>query len=349
MRLINTFKLLERLILFMKVFSGEKTPQPLWYFPEHIFETDIKMADNHLPNARALQERLYSYVQSAPDHHQRPQIEQIIQELFYKSRQKTDPATGLRYCVSERSLSQNVTPFFQVFWPAGRFLAQSLTAQHGSDLITSKRVASIGAGSGLAEMHLFKNLHPACMACIDSEPYARAAIELNAKANGVALNGNFVVMDSAHCLRPVDYEQKPHRLFDTVLACDLLYGQDTARAKDIKRILATLTELNQQGVDVIIAERDYVEYTTRLHAVGRRLEVRTDELHQLTRTANGLRDDDIMASGLESYDRDTLQRIGVVSPVFDEVRVNIFHWPAQNAQQPLPRFDAPWWQPAPSA
>jgi predicted nicotinamide N-methyase len=86
---------------------------------------------------------------------------------------------------TERELGQSglPPPFWGVAWPGGRVLARYLLDH--PDLVAGRSVLDVGSGSGLVAIAAAK-AGAARVLAAETDPVARAAIELNAAANAVA-------------------------------------------------------------------------------------------------------------------------------------------------------------------
>jgi predicted nicotinamide N-methyase len=123
-------------------------------------------------------------------------------------------------------------PFWAFAWPGGQALARHLL-----DAPTAEaRVLDLGCGGGLAAI-------AACLRgatevrAVDSDPFARAAAQLNARANGVALS----------LAADIQAEQFHQGL--TVLAADVFYDRATS---DL--FLELLTRARAAGARVLAAD-----------------------------------------------------------------------------------------------
>ena len=253
---------------------------------------------------------------------------------------KRDADTGLWHHVEKREIwrFQHTHGYFQVFWPSGRFLAQHL-AQDAAWLINDKFVLSIGAGSGLGEIYLLKKCRPRLMACADHDVFARAALELNARANDVDVGDVLVTLAHPDAFKAVRDGQNNYRLYDTVLTADCFYGlmDESYRPAHI-RLAAALRDLHHQGADVVIADRDYAEIERRADDPTRAA------CYERAREAYGLTDECLWMKTDMPVDDQALDLIGMRSSYGSYEPVTIHHWPASRAEAPLPRLDIPWWQ-----
>ena len=122
-------------------------------------------------------------------------------------------------------------PFWAFAWPGGQALARYLLDAK----VAEARVLDLGCGGGLAAIAAC--LRGASARGADSDPFARAAALLNARANGVTLT---VAPDLSH-------EQLGPGL--TVLAADVFYDRATS---DL--FLRLMTEARRAGARVLAAD-----------------------------------------------------------------------------------------------
>jgi predicted nicotinamide N-methyase len=124
-------------------------------------------------------------------------------------------------------------PFWAFAWPGGQALARHIL-DHPA-LVRGKAVLDFGSGSGLVA--IAAGLAGASrVAASDIDPFAQAAISLNARANRVNLNILSDIIDSDHG-------------WDVVLAADVAYEQDMAA-----RATAWLARLARRGALVRIGD-----------------------------------------------------------------------------------------------
>jgi predicted nicotinamide N-methyase len=98
-------------------------------------------------------------------------------------------------------------------------------------------VLDLGAGSGLAGIAALK-AGAAQVLAADTDPFAVAAVALNAEANGVALQAT-----------GADLLAAPPAQFDLVLVGDLFYERPLA-----ERVLAFLEAARAQGAAVLVGD-----------------------------------------------------------------------------------------------
>jgi len=105
-------------------------------------------------------------------------------------------------------------PFWAFPWAGGQALARHLL--DNPELVRGRRVLDLAAGSGLVAI-VAATCGAACVIANEIDPYAAAAIELNATANGV-----MVTVDLRDLL-------DQHVDADVVLAGDVFYSREMAR------------------------------------------------------------------------------------------------------------------------
>ena len=137
---------------------------------------------------------------------------------------------------TEASLARDQLPppYWAFAWAGGQALARHILDH--PELVRGRRVLDFGAGSGLVAVAAAKAGGRVTAAEID--PFAQAAIRLNAGLNGVD-----VAIESADVidLGPVPWE--------VVLAGDMCYERPLA-----ERLTAWLRTLAAQGVDVLLGD-----------------------------------------------------------------------------------------------
>jgi len=125
-------------------------------------------------------------------------------------------------------------PFWAFAWAGGQALARYILDH--PETVRGRRVLDFASGSGLVAIAAMKAGAAEVTAC-DIDPFAIAAIGVNAKANGVAvipLAADIVGQD---------------REWDTVLAGDICYEQDLAA-----RVIDWLLALSNRGATVLIGD-----------------------------------------------------------------------------------------------
>jgi predicted nicotinamide N-methyase len=130
----------------------------------------------------------------------------------------------------------NVPPPWWAFaWAGGQVLARHLL-DHPA-LVAGRSVLDLGAGSGLVGIAAMK-AGAAQVLAADTDPFAVAAIALNAETNGVALEAADRDLLAA---QPAGFE--------VVLTGDLFYERPLA-----ERVLAFLEAAHTQGADVLVGD-----------------------------------------------------------------------------------------------
>lgn len=127
-------------------------------------------------------------------------------------------------------------PYWAYQWAGGLALAHHFAAH--PETVAGKRVLDLGAGSGLVGIAAARAGAAASAAEID--PYGRAAIALNAAANGVTLP-----------LAELDITDDPPTAFDLIAAGDVFYNPEVAAL-----MLPFLGRCVAAGIDVLIGDPD---------------------------------------------------------------------------------------------
>jgi predicted nicotinamide N-methyase len=125
-------------------------------------------------------------------------------------------------------------PFWAFAWAGGQALARYILDH--PETVRGRRVLDFASGSGLVAIAAMKAGAAEVMAC-DIDSFAIAAIDLNAKANGVSINplqADIVGQDQG---------------WDTVLAGDICYERDLA-----DRVIEWLSDLSRRGATVLIGD-----------------------------------------------------------------------------------------------
>jgi predicted nicotinamide N-methyase len=125
-------------------------------------------------------------------------------------------------------------PFWAFAWAGGQALARYILDHPES--VRGRRVLDFASGSGLVAIAAMKAGAAQVIAC-DIDPFAIAAIGINAEANGVAvtpLPADIVGQDDG---------------WDTVLAGDICYEHDLAA-----RVTDWLFSLSRRGATVLIGD-----------------------------------------------------------------------------------------------
>jgi predicted nicotinamide N-methyase len=127
-------------------------------------------------------------------------------------------------------------PYWAYQWAGGLALAHHFAAH--PETVAARRVLDLGAGSGLVGIAAAKA--GAVVSAAEIDPNGRAAIALNATANGVAIG-----------LVEVDIAGPAPRGFDLIAAGDVFYNPDVA-----ERMLPFLLRCATAGVDVLVGDPD---------------------------------------------------------------------------------------------
>lgn len=125
-------------------------------------------------------------------------------------------------------------PFWAFAWAGGQALARYILDY--PETVRGRRVLDFASGSGLVAIAAMKAGAAEVIAC-DIDPFAIAAIGVNAEANGVAITAlaaDIVGQD---------------RGWDTILAGDICYEQDLAA-----RVIEWLLALSSRGATVLIGD-----------------------------------------------------------------------------------------------
>lgn len=125
-------------------------------------------------------------------------------------------------------------PFWAFAWAGGQALARYILDH--PETVRRRRVLDFASGSGLVAIAAMKAGAADVTAC-DIDSFAVAAMDLNAKANGVSispLQADIVGQDQG---------------WDTVLAGDICYERDLA-----DRVVAWLFGLSRRGATVLIGD-----------------------------------------------------------------------------------------------
>jgi len=124
------------------------------------------------------------------------------------------------------------TPYWAYRWAGGLALAAHL--QLHPEIVAGRSVLDLGAGSGLVGL-LAARLGAALVTAIEADPHARAAIALNAAANGLQV----------HVPRPGE----AHAVPDIVLGGDVFYSAEVATTME-----RLLTRHVAQGCEVLVGD-----------------------------------------------------------------------------------------------
>ncbi len=131
-------------------------------------------------------------------------------------------------------LGRDEPPYWAYPWGGGVVLAQYL--HHHPELVAGRRVLDLGAGSGLVGIVAARL--GARVSAAEIDPFAVAAIGLNAAANGVAVP-----------LVDVDIDGLPPTGFDLILGGDVFYLPEVAA-----RMLPFLQRCQAAGVEALIGD-----------------------------------------------------------------------------------------------
>ncbi|HEV2604513.1 MAG TPA: methyltransferase [Microvirga sp.] len=146
-----------------------------------------------------------------------------------------DEATDLWQKTEEELGTLGLPPPFWAFaWAGGQALARYILDH--PETVRGRTVLDFASGSGLVAIAAAKAGAGEVSAC-DIDPFALAAIGLNAEANGVAIGA-----------LQADLVGQDHG-WDTVLAGDICYERDTA-----ERVVAWLQTLGRRGATVLIGD-----------------------------------------------------------------------------------------------
>ncbi len=126
-------------------------------------------------------------------------------------------------------------PFWAFAWAGGQAIARYLL--DNPEVVRGKAVLDFASGSGMCAVAAMKAGADRALAC-DIDPFCRAAIALNAEANGV-------VVDSVIA----DLLDRPPPAVDVILAGDICYEKPLA-----ERVLAWLAAAAASGAHVLIGD-----------------------------------------------------------------------------------------------
>jgi predicted nicotinamide N-methyase len=140
-------------------------------------------------------------------------------------------------------------PFWAFAWAGGQALARYILDHRA--IVAGRRVLDFASGSGLVAIAAAKAGAARVEAC-DIDPFAIAAIPLNALANGVAVAARLIDLVGADAG------------WEVVLAGDICYQQDIA-----ERVTDWLSRLDRRGAVILIGDpgRSYLP-TDRLEALA---------------------------------------------------------------------------------
>lgn len=146
---------------------------------------------------------------------------------------KAGPASGLsRLADAEPDFA---TPYWAYHWGGGLALARYVLDH--PECVAGRKVLDLGAGSGLVAIAAAKS-GAAHVTAADIDPYAMAAIALNAAANGVTIATHLA-----------DLTTGPPPAVDIVLVADLFYAADLA-----DQVTRFLDRCLAASIDVLIGD-----------------------------------------------------------------------------------------------
>lgn len=147
-----------------------------------------------------------------------------------------DEVTPLWQATEEELGAMGLPPPFWAFaWAGGQALARHLLDQPG--LVAGRRVLDFASGSGLVAIAAMR-AGAAHARAADIDPFAQAAITLNAEANGVHVEVEGEDVLGRHDTGP-----------DLVLAGDIFYDRDLS-----PMVLDWLEGWRARGVDVLVGD-----------------------------------------------------------------------------------------------
>ncbi len=126
-------------------------------------------------------------------------------------------------------------PFWAFAWAGGQGLARWLL--DNPHAVAGKRVLDFAAGSGLVGVAAMK-AGAASVLCADIDPYCAAAVDLNARANGVSLG-----------FTDTDLLDAPPPAVDVICAGDVFYERPMAG-----RVLDWLGQARTKGFRVVVGD-----------------------------------------------------------------------------------------------
>jgi predicted nicotinamide N-methyase len=149
----------------------------------------------------------------------------------------TDDVLGLwRATQLELGEPEAPLPYWAFAWAGGMALVRYL--RDHPEVVDGRRILDFASGSGLCAIEAMR-LGASEATAVDIDPYAVAAIELNARANGVRLTA--LRRDLLDADAPPDV--------DVVLAADCWYEANLAR-----RVLPWLERCAAAGIEVIVGD-----------------------------------------------------------------------------------------------
>lgn len=146
---------------------------------------------------------------------------------------KAVPASGLGRLAAEDAAFGS--PYWAYYWLGGLALARFVLDR--PETVRGRRVLDLGCGSGLVAIAAAK-AGAASVLAVDVDPYAVKAAELNAAANGVAV-------ELAHG----DLTDGPVPEVELILAGDVFYDPEPAA-----RVTPFLTRCRAAGIEVLVGD-----------------------------------------------------------------------------------------------
>jgi predicted nicotinamide N-methyase len=146
---------------------------------------------------------------------------------------KAVPASGLgRLAAEDEDFG---SPYWAYYWLGGLALARFVLDR--PEMVRGRRVLDLGCGSGLVAIAAAK-ARAASVLAADIDPYAIAALALNAAANGETVDG-------VHA----DLTDGPVPEVDLILAGDVFYDPEPAA-----RVTPFLTRCRAAGIEVLVGD-----------------------------------------------------------------------------------------------
>lgn len=147
---------------------------------------------------------------------------------------KAGPASGLRR-LAELDEHGFGSPYWAYYWGGGLALARHILDR--PETVAGRRVLDLGAGSGVVGIAAARAGASEVIAA-EIDPYAVAALALNAAANDVTISTIFG-----------DFTGGPPPPVDIIAVGDLFYERDLA-----ERVTAFLDRCLEAGIDVLIGD-----------------------------------------------------------------------------------------------
>jgi predicted nicotinamide N-methyase len=126
-------------------------------------------------------------------------------------------------------------PFWAFAWAGGQAIARWLL--NHPETVRGRRVVDFASGSGLVGVAAMKSGATSVL-CADIDPFCRAAVALNAEANGVSLG-----------FTDADLLDAPPPEADLILAGDVCYEKPMT-----ERVLTWLRQARASGAEVLIGD-----------------------------------------------------------------------------------------------